>query len=200
MDSPASTATATNYGSLGATVNGTYQPGSQPASVGPNGKGFGPASYACNFNPVAGGYVDCTVNSGPGYYRPNNTWWRGSRALPPTPAGSNPSWAEATVRGALIWARKTQIVGPMAATRIVIVLAGNHDADVLWPKVQLAIARVIAPTDPSRLIFVAAAAYEHGGVHIEHGPRVRLREPLRHRLCAVRSRPRWPLPAAIELG
>ena len=51
----------------------------------------------------------------------------------------------------------------------VIVLAGNHDADLLWPKVQLAIARAIAPRDPARLVFVDAAAYEHGGVHIEHG-------------------------------
>ena len=51
----------------------------------------------------------------------------------------------------------------------VIVLAGNHDADLLWPKVQLAIARAIRPHDPARLVFVDAAAYEHGGVHIEHG-------------------------------
>ena len=51
----------------------------------------------------------------------------------------------------------------------VIVIAGNHDADLLWPKVQLTIARAIAPSDPSRLLFVAGAAYEHGGVHIEHG-------------------------------
>ena len=51
----------------------------------------------------------------------------------------------------------------------VIILAGNHDVDLLWPKVQLAIARAIAPADPSRLRFVEAAAYEHGGVHVEHG-------------------------------
>ncbi|HUJ61267.1 MAG TPA: hypothetical protein VLX92_22340 [Kofleriaceae bacterium] len=51
----------------------------------------------------------------------------------------------------------------------VIILAGNHDADLLWPKVQLAIARAIAPRDPSRLIFVEGAAYEHAGVHVEHG-------------------------------
>lgn len=51
----------------------------------------------------------------------------------------------------------------------VILLAGNHDADLLWPKVQLAIARAIAPVDPARLVFVDGAAYEHGGVHVEHG-------------------------------
>jgi UDP-2,3-diacylglucosamine pyrophosphatase LpxH len=51
----------------------------------------------------------------------------------------------------------------------VILLAGNHDADLLWPKVQLHVARAIAPADPSRLLFVAAAAYEHGGIHVEHG-------------------------------
>ncbi len=51
----------------------------------------------------------------------------------------------------------------------VIVIAGNHDADLLWPKVQLVVARAIAPADPTRLLFVAGAAYEHGGVHVEHG-------------------------------
>jgi UDP-2,3-diacylglucosamine pyrophosphatase LpxH len=51
----------------------------------------------------------------------------------------------------------------------VIVVAGNHDADLLWPKVQLAIARAIGARDPSRLMFVSAAAYEHAGVHVAHG-------------------------------
>lgn len=51
----------------------------------------------------------------------------------------------------------------------VVIIAGNHDADLLWPKVQLEIARAIAPSDPARLMFVDAAAYEHGGVHVEHG-------------------------------
>lgn len=51
----------------------------------------------------------------------------------------------------------------------VIIVAGNHDADLLWPKVQLEIAKAIAPSDPARLMFVDAAAYEHGGVHVEHG-------------------------------
>jgi hypothetical protein len=70
----------------------------------------------------------------------------------------------------------------------VVIVAGNHDADLLWPKVQLEIARAIAPVDrssaplrgaarpseagafdPARLLFVDAAAYEHGGVHVEHG-------------------------------
>jgi UDP-2,3-diacylglucosamine pyrophosphatase LpxH len=51
----------------------------------------------------------------------------------------------------------------------VIIVAGNHDADLLWPKVQLEIARAIAPRDPARLMFVDAASYEHGGVHVEHG-------------------------------
>lgn len=60
---PASTATALNYGNIGSIVNGTYEPGSTPASTGPNGSGFGGTSYACKFNPVAGGYVDCTTNS-----------------------------------------------------------------------------------------------------------------------------------------
>ena len=51
----------------------------------------------------------------------------------------------------------------------VIIIAGNHDADLLWPKVQLAIARAIRPRDPSRLIFTPGPSYEHRGVHIEHG-------------------------------
>lgn len=51
----------------------------------------------------------------------------------------------------------------------VVILAGNHDADLLWPKVQLAIARAIAPREPARLVFVDGAAYEHGGVHVAHG-------------------------------
>ena len=51
----------------------------------------------------------------------------------------------------------------------VIVIAGNHDVDLLWPKVQLAIARAIKPRDPARLIFTRGPGYEHGGVHVEHG-------------------------------
>jgi UDP-2,3-diacylglucosamine pyrophosphatase LpxH len=51
----------------------------------------------------------------------------------------------------------------------VIIIAGNHDADLLWPKVQLAIARAINPRDPARLIFTRGPGYEHGGVHVEHG-------------------------------
>jgi UDP-2,3-diacylglucosamine pyrophosphatase LpxH len=51
----------------------------------------------------------------------------------------------------------------------VIIIAGNHDADLLWPKVQLQIARAIGPRDPSRLRFLDAVAYQHGGVYIAHG-------------------------------
>jgi UDP-2,3-diacylglucosamine pyrophosphatase LpxH len=51
----------------------------------------------------------------------------------------------------------------------VIIVAGNHDADLLWPKVQLAIARAIKPRDLARLIFTPGASYEHRGVHVEHG-------------------------------
>ena len=51
----------------------------------------------------------------------------------------------------------------------VIIVAGNHDADLLWPKVQLAIARAINPRDPSRLIFTPGPSYRHAGVHVEHG-------------------------------
>jgi UDP-2,3-diacylglucosamine pyrophosphatase LpxH len=51
----------------------------------------------------------------------------------------------------------------------VVIVAGNHDADLMWPKVQLAIARAIDPPDPTRLVFVDSASYQHAGVHVEHG-------------------------------
>ncbi|MFN0245255.1 MAG: metallophosphoesterase [Kofleriaceae bacterium] len=51
----------------------------------------------------------------------------------------------------------------------VIVIAGNHDADLLWPDVQLAIARAVGPRDLSRLVFLDAVAYVHGGVYVAHG-------------------------------
>lgn len=51
----------------------------------------------------------------------------------------------------------------------VIVIAGNHDADLLWPKVQLSIARAAGARDPSRLVFLDAVAYVHGGVYVAHG-------------------------------
>jgi UDP-2,3-diacylglucosamine pyrophosphatase LpxH len=51
----------------------------------------------------------------------------------------------------------------------VVILAGNHDANLLWPRVQLAIAQAIDPADPARLVFVDGAAYEHAGVHVAHG-------------------------------
>lgn len=52
-----------------------------------------------------------------------------------------------------------------------IFVPGNHDADILWPKVQLELARVIHPPEPARILFVQGAVYRHGGVHIEHGHR-----------------------------
>jgi len=50
-----------------------------------------------------------------------------------------------------------------------VVIAGNHDADLLWPKVQLAIARAVNARDRSRLVFVDSAAYQHAGTYIAHG-------------------------------
>ncbi len=51
----------------------------------------------------------------------------------------------------------------------VVLVAGNHDADLLWPKVQLAIARAVAARDPARLVFVPGAAYQHAGAYVAHG-------------------------------
>jgi UDP-2,3-diacylglucosamine pyrophosphatase LpxH len=54
----------------------------------------------------------------------------------------------------------------------VIFVPGNHDAELLWPAVQLRIAQEIQPTDMSRLVFVNSIAYRHGDVHVEHGHRL----------------------------
>jgi UDP-2,3-diacylglucosamine pyrophosphatase LpxH len=51
----------------------------------------------------------------------------------------------------------------------VLVIPGNHDADLLWPKVQLAIARAIDAADPARLVFVDGPAYQHAGTYVAHG-------------------------------
>ncbi len=54
----------------------------------------------------------------------------------------------------------------------VIFVPGNHDAELLWPAVQLRIAQEIQPADMSQLVFVNAIAYRHGDVHVEHGHRL----------------------------
>lgn len=63
---PPAIAIATNHGSFGSAINGTYLPGTQPGTPGPLGIGFGATNYACTFTPVGatgnGGYVDCTAN------------------------------------------------------------------------------------------------------------------------------------------
>jgi hypothetical protein len=45
---------ATNRGSLGALINGYYQPGTMPGVAGPTNAGFGPQSRACQFGRNAG--------------------------------------------------------------------------------------------------------------------------------------------------
>lgn len=50
-----------------------------------------------------------------------------------------------------------------------VIVAGNHDADLLWPKVQLAVARAVNARDPSRLVFVDSTSYQHAGTFIAHG-------------------------------
>jgi Concanavalin A-like lectin/glucanases superfamily/Immunoglobulin I-set domain/Immunoglobulin domain len=66
LNDPMDPVTATNYGSFGAAVNGTYTPDTQPGSPGPVGAGFGATNYACTFTPSTstgnGGYIDCTTN------------------------------------------------------------------------------------------------------------------------------------------
>jgi len=77
-----STLVATNYGNLGASVDGTYLPGTLPAVTGPKGNGFGPASYGVKFVPASGGYVDCTTDPGLDITTPMSVvgWFRGSPA------------------------------------------------------------------------------------------------------------------------
>ena len=79
----------------------------------------------------------------------------------------------------------------------VIIIAGNHDADLLWPKVQLAIARAIKPRDPSRLIFTPGPIYEHRRRPRRARARVRRGEQLRDRPRA-RSAATATAPAACS--
>ncbi len=51
----------------------------------------------------------------------------------------------------------------------VIVIAGNHDADLLWPMERPARAPPTPPRDPARLVFVDSAAYQHAGTYVAHG-------------------------------
>ena len=51
----------------------------------------------------------------------------------------------------------------------VIFVRGNHDADLVWPRVQLRIAEVLGAKGLRQLVFAPALGYAHGGVHVEHG-------------------------------
>lgn len=82
ISTPISTVLATNYGNLGAAVDGTYLPGTQPAVPGPNGMGFGSTSYACNFIPATSGYVDCGLDADLGITTAMSVvaWFKGAPA------------------------------------------------------------------------------------------------------------------------
>jgi hypothetical protein len=77
-NSPPSSVVATNYGSVGATINGTYLPGTVPGAPGP----FGSNSLSCKFVPVSGGYVDCTGDSSLDITGPMTVlaWFKGAPA------------------------------------------------------------------------------------------------------------------------
>ena len=49
-----------------------------------------------------------------------------------------------------------------------VIIVGNHDGDLAWPRVQLAIAKALGQRDLSRLTF-APRAYRDSGVHVAHG-------------------------------
>jgi hypothetical protein len=77
---------ATNYGILGASANGLYQPGTAPGSAGPSYGGFGSPSYAVALNGFNGG-VDVGGGSLPSLLNPTGsqpmtimTWFRGNPA------------------------------------------------------------------------------------------------------------------------
>lgn len=53
-----------------------------------------------------------------------------------------------------------------------ILIAGNHDSDLIWPAVQLRVARELGVKNLDRLVFVSSPAYRHAGVHVEHGHRL----------------------------
>lgn len=54
---------ATNYGSLGSSLNGFYQPGTLPGVPGPTNAAFGANSLACQFSPNG---TQSTAQNGPG--------------------------------------------------------------------------------------------------------------------------------------
>ena len=77
---------ATNYGSLGASANGLYQPGTAPGAAGPAYGGFGSSSYAVAINGFNGG-VDVGGGALPSALNPTGnqpltvmTWFRGNPA------------------------------------------------------------------------------------------------------------------------
>ncbi len=55
---PPAGAVATNSGTLGASANGTYQPGTATLAAGPPYSGLGASNYACLFT-GSGGYINC---------------------------------------------------------------------------------------------------------------------------------------------
>ncbi|HZV35056.1 MAG TPA: LamG-like jellyroll fold domain-containing protein, partial [Verrucomicrobiae bacterium] len=80
---------ANNYGSLGASGNGVYQPGTTPGVAGPPYAGFGSQSTAVAFNGWLGG-VDIGGGAIPGALNPTNTapltvvaWFQGGPADSP---------------------------------------------------------------------------------------------------------------------
>lgn len=91
------------------------------------------------------------------------------------PPGSSQSGAVAALEVAI--AAHPNVFSAMssflsAGDHRVIFVPGNHDAELLWPAVQLRIAQEIQPADISRLVFVNSIAYRHGDVHVEHGHRL----------------------------
>ncbi len=91
------------------------------------------------------------------------------------PPGSSQSGAVAALEVAI--AAHPDVFSAMssflsAGDHRVIFVPGNHDAELLWPAVQLRIAQEIQPADISHLVFVNAIAYRHGDVHVEHGHRL----------------------------
>src|SRR5262249_20734125 len=81
---PSSYPVANNYGAIGVSGNGYYQPGTVPGVAGPAFSGFGPSSHAVSINGFSGA-VDIGAGSLPAELNPTNNqpvtvaaWFKGN--------------------------------------------------------------------------------------------------------------------------
>jgi hypothetical protein len=90
---------ATNYGSLGSSVNGFYQPGTVPGVAGPTNGAFGVNSRACQFTPFGN---QSSSENGPGvmcapYNQPALNFNQGVSLLAWVQVPSTPTWFQTPI-------------------------------------------------------------------------------------------------------